>query len=390
MKLPNSSLTVIAVCAGCFLLPTVVPATNHPLLAEDFSDVPTGETPPEALVIMGPGSDARVVDNLSWPTHPFPDAGGKSLFVQTPTSPGHTHVRWAGAAAGEGLVRGTATVVFYPSAPLTRSFLRLADFVLVQNDQGEWVPTVGTAGWAVQLQFGTHGRVFVSSGQVAGDLADQKWLPGEENVLEIEFDAELGKFSLKLNDEEVTVTAFDQPTSEFNFAGLQADTISYINLQVSNVASGGDLFYDSIHIEGEWKEIEVSGLAAWRMEHFQTAENEGEAANDADPDGDGVPNLIEYALGGDPQAPDRSILPVLSIKDDRLVLEVTRPVGLPDIIYTIEYSTDLVNWQSGEEHVTLADPVDNGDGTEALTARSVATVSAEVRGFLRLKIEEAL
>ncbi|MEX2579162.1 MAG: hypothetical protein WD342_08890, partial [Verrucomicrobiales bacterium] len=41
---------------------------------------------------------------------------------------------------------------------------------------------------------------------------------------------------------------------------------------------------------------------------------------DADPDADGIPNLLEYALGGDPLSPDRSRLPRAEIQDDRLAL----------------------------------------------------------------------
>lgn len=45
-------------------------------------------------------------------------------------------------------------------------------------------------------------------------------------------------------------------------------------------------------------------LAAWRLQHFGTLSALGEAADEADPDGDGLSNLEEHALGSDPLKAD--------------------------------------------------------------------------------------
>jgi hypothetical protein len=42
-------------------------------------------------------------------------------------------------------------------------------------------------------------------------------------------------------------------------------------------------------------------LQAWRQTHFGTTSNTGIAANDADPDFDGIVNLLEYVLGTHPK-----------------------------------------------------------------------------------------
>jgi hypothetical protein len=39
---------------------------------------------------------------------------------------------------------------------------------------------------------------------------------------------------------------------------------------------------------------------SWRKQYFQTAANSGAAADDADPDQDGLANLLERALGTNP------------------------------------------------------------------------------------------
>ena len=46
----------------------------------------------------------------------------------------------------------------------------------------------------------------------------------------------------------------------------------------------------------------LTNVESWRYAHFGMAENSGNAAAAADPDGDGLPNLIEYATASDPTA----------------------------------------------------------------------------------------
>lgn len=50
----------------------------------------------------------------------------------------------------------------------------------------------------------------------------------------------------------------------------------------------------------------LSGVDSWRNEHFGESENTGNAADNADPDRDGMINVIEFSLGLDPNAPQPS------------------------------------------------------------------------------------
>jgi hypothetical protein len=50
--------------------------------------------------------------------------------------------------------------------------------------------------------------------------------------------------------------------------------------------------------------VEPTTIAQWRARFFGTTNNAGSAADNADPDGDSLPNLLEYALGLDPTVPD--------------------------------------------------------------------------------------
>lgn len=85
-------------------------------------------------------------------------------------------------------------------------------------------------------------------------------------------------------------------------------------------------------------------IAAWRLHHFGSTDNTGTGANTADPDGDGVVNLIEYALMMNPQARGTSGLPIFGTTSEGLTLTYQR--ARADIDYVVESSVDLVNWSS--------------------------------------------
>lgn len=88
-------------------------------------------------------------------------------------------------------------------------------------------------------------------------------------------------------------------------------------------------------------------LEAWRFSQFGTPFNTGSASDLADPDADGVNNLLEYALGGSAGAFDRPPgTPVLSWTPGGTALELTyqKILSRTDIRYEVQTSTDLVTW----------------------------------------------
>ncbi len=133
----------------------------------------------------------------------------------------------------------------------------------------------------------------------------------------------------------------------------------------------------------------------------------------ADPDGDGLSNLLEYGLGLDPQAPGvppagatgggtSAGVPVITTVDDagttRLELTFIRPPDRADLVYTVEVSADLATWTPGHaygpglvngaglptqemERTTL------GDGSERIRVRDMAGGGAASR-FMRVRITQ--
>ncbi|MCC5790853.1 MAG: fibronectin type III domain-containing protein [Opitutales bacterium] len=104
----------------------------------------------------------------------------------------------------------------------------------------------------------------------------------------------------------------------------------------------------------------------------------------ADPDGDGIPNLLEYALGGNPLVASTQILPALTTltidEEDYIALVISRNPDA-DLLYTVETSTDLLNWQSGTEHVVIV-----SETPDNLVVRSVEPVENDSRRFMRLRV----
>ena len=145
---------------------------------------------------------------------------------------------------------------------------------------------------------------------------------------------------------------------------------------------------------------------AWRLAHFGSGANAGDAADNADPNRNGIPNLLEYALGGDPLGiqPGPSILPRCGISEaGTLEFKFTRDPARTDVILTIQASDDLASpWidlarsSLGSAFLPLVDGVivdESEAGTGSLrevTLGDAVTVADPVRRrrFLRLLVAE--
>ena len=64
----------------------------------------------------------------------------------------------------------------------------------------------------------------------------------------------------------------------------------------------------------------------------------------ADIDGDGLPNLLEYALNLNPKKPQSNGVPVFTVADGALVLTYTKIIDATDLAYAIDESSNLMTW----------------------------------------------
>lgn len=127
-------------------------------------------------------------------------------------------------------------------------------------------------------------------------------------------------------------------------------------------------------------------IDAWRLNQFGTWTNAGLAADAADPDHDGLVNLIEYALGLNPNSPDPNPV-TFSISAGHLKVQYKRPHPAPiDVACTAETAGDLssVSWNSGPLYLSQTSSI-NGDGTETVTVTDLADLSTAPAHYLRLR-----
>jgi hypothetical protein len=127
-------------------------------------------------------------------------------------------------------------------------------------------------------------------------------------------------------------------------------------------------------------------LQLWRSTLFGNPSNVGAGANNASPAGDGVPNLLKYALGLAPHIPaTRGQLPTGGIRPDNgqnyLTMTINRAEQRADIAYVVEVSGDLKNWVSGPPNtVTLTNMATQ------LVVRDGTPVPSASERFIRLRI----
>ena len=125
---------------------------------------------------------------------------------------------------------------------------------------------------------------------------------------------------------------------------------------------------------------------SWRLLHFGNTTT-GQAADAADPDGDGLKNLAEYAFGTHPLAP--STLPVQATKitaSGQEYLSVTFPRRKhPDVRYIVEVSSDLIDWTA--DTLQIGAPIALNADFENVTFRDRQASSALAQRFIRVRFQ---
>jgi hypothetical protein len=126
-------------------------------------------------------------------------------------------------------------------------------------------------------------------------------------------------------------------------------------------------------------------FASWQQLHFTSGELTNAATSGATAvfGADGLTNLVKYALGLDPKQDATAGLPVLTNNGTDWVYTYTRPADRSDLTYTVEVSTDLVNWTTnGVTH----ERVSTANGTEVWRGRY--SVAGTPKLFARLRVTQ--
>jgi hypothetical protein len=123
----------------------------------------------------------------------------------------------------------------------------------------------------------------------------------------------------------------------------------------------------------------------WSRGYFTAAEllNPAISGPAADASGDGVDNLMNYALGLDPTSSHPGKLAELVIDGETASLAFDRLQKTPDISVAVQVSRDLVNWST---QAALSSAAANSNGTERVSFESPIPQSANSPQFLRIQV----
>lgn len=189
---------------------------------------------------------------------------------------------------------------------------------------------------------------------------------------------------------EVIVVDGEPPVVDFDFRSIPAAANNpEFALRVTfSLGVGGDVGnnrFDNFTLTGN----PIAGsYAAWIKDAFTTVEQASTAVSgmNADPDGDGRTNFLEFALATSPKQRD---LPDIRFtwsdvgSDRHPALTFRRPAGATGILYQLMAGDDLVNWDPVATTPVATNPL--GGGVEEVVFRDSDT-NAAPRRFLRIKV----
>jgi len=204
----------------------------------------------------------------------------------------------------------------------------------------------------------------------------------------------------------ITTLTYDGTLAVTNLAGTLAagdsfklfDAGTYVGnfASISPATPGIGIEWDMSYlpVDGTLRVIASNSYASWAITKGLTPANNGPTQ---DPDGDGISNMLEYYLNGNPLANDRSILPTATVDGEYLTVsfkrfdaaeaEVTRQV--------IQFGGALDSWSSSvigpvstpaDASGVIVTVVENGADPDDVTVKIPLSKTVDGKLFSRLQI----
>ena len=176
-----------------------------------------------------------------------------------------------------------------------------------------------------------------------------------------------------------SLTAFDSyTTSPFTISTAGNHTLAFVG---HNVAVDQSSFIDLVTMH-----TAITPFAAWQDGWFTTAQiaDQSISGETASPAGDGIPNLMKYALGLNPNVAYNGMSPGLpyfatETSGSNRYLSLTFTGTAQDVSYNVQASSDLMSWS------TLYNSMP-GEAPGAVTVSDTDPILTTRQRFIRLQI----
>lgn len=155
------------------------------------------------------------------------------------------------------------------------------------------------------------------------------------------------------------------------------------------VSGGGDLNTNNNTVNDPTSLL--GSLDNWKNQWFGSAAGTAAAADTNSYAGDGIQNLVKYALGMDPTMPATNGLPAIKLTNNKLALTFNRQKSATDIVYEVQATGDLFGFNTSNGIIWSSTNTTNAykGGTNLSypeTVEDTVPVSSTNRRFMRLQI----
>lgn len=137
---------------------------------------------------------------------------------------------------------------------------------------------------------------------------------------------------------------------------------------------------------------QTTPLPSWKLAHFTTTQlADGTSDDTSDPNGDGVPNLLAYALGLSPFQNATEFIPAPTVASGRLQLTFRQLTSASDLSYVPQVTGLLANptvWTSGTTLPISTTPI--SAGLDSVTVADPVLLSGNPRRFIRLQVTRTI
>ncbi len=147
----------------------------------------------------------------------------------------------------------------------------------------------------------------------------------------------------------------------------------------AHVSGGGEINTGNDDASDPTSVIALTPVQFWRLLWFGTTDDSGVAADATVATSDGMPNLLKYALGLNPLAPDANPI-VGDVSTGYLRLTVPRNPNATDITFRVEVTDNLTTpWTTNGTTIDQNTP-------SLLQVHDNSPISSSTSGFIRLRV----